>query len=364
MEDRDYLKETTETQDAELLNIDFKKLYTTLLHSRRRLYLWAGISIVVGIIVAFSIPKSYTVTSGLAPELSTSTSSKLGTITNMLGMGNLTGNTEAIYPSLYPKIAHSTPFVKEMLESTVTMESGQQCTLQDYMEHHTRKPWWSAALHGIGKLFHSKQNLSRHDSINPYQLTEKEYALMLSLNGMVGVVVDKKTMEITISTTAQDPHVAAAMCKTVSNLLKDAVTNYRTDKAKQTVDYYEKLYIDAESEYHKAQNAYAVYIDRHQGVLLQSVKVEQDRLQNEMNLKYQLYNQIATELQNSKAKVQLETPVFTEIVPPSIPLKPSKPKKKVIAALFLILGLAGGCTDILWWHKKESDDEDNVIAKK
>lgn len=365
MEDCNYLKEPTEAHNEELLSIDFKQLYNTLIlpNNRRRLFLWAGISIVVGIIVALSIPKAYTVTAGLAPELSTSSSSKLGTITNILGMGNLTGTTEAIYPTLYPKIAHSTPFVKQMLESTVTMETGQQCTLQDYMEHHTRHPWWTTALNGIRNIFRSKQSLTNNDSINPYQFTAKEYALMTSLNRMVGVSVDKKTMEITLSTTAQDPHVAASMSKTVSKLLKDAVTDYRTDKAKQTVEYYEKLYTDAESEYHKAQSTYANYVDRHQGVVLLSVKVEQDRLQNEMNLKYQLYNQIATELQNARAKVQLETPVFTEIVPPTIPLIPSKPKKKVIVALFLILGLAGGCADILWWHKKEADKLDNEVSK-
>lgn len=54
------------------------------------------------------------------------------------------------------------------------------------------------------------------------------------------------------------------------------------------------------------------------------------RLMNEMNLAYNVYNQLAQQLQMSKAKVQEITPVYTVVQPATVPLKPAKPNKIMI----------------------------------
>ncbi|KWW32121.1 MAG: lipopolysaccharide biosynthesis protein [bacterium P3] len=355
MEDREYMNE----HDEEVLTLDLSQLFRKLKPSWRRIAVWSGVAFATGILIAFSIPRSYTATAELAPELATGSASKLGSITNMLGLSNMMNSTDAVYPALYPKMVHSTPFSVQLLSSTVTMKTSngpQTCTLQDYIINHTRRTWWGAAFKGGRDLFRSKDETMIRDTIDPYNLTDYENTLIEQLNSMVEVSVDKKTMAVTLQTTAQDPYVAADLCNSVNTLLQQTVTNYRTNKSKQDLAYYESLYEEAKTEYRTAQSNYAHYVDGHQGVVLLSVRAEQDRLQNEMNLKYQIYNNIANELQGAKAKVQLETPIFAEIVPPTVPLKPSKPKKKVIAAIFLILGLAGGCADVLFWHKKEDDN--------
>lgn len=51
---------------------------------------------------------------------------------------------------------------------------------------------------------------------------------------------------------------------------------------------------------------YALYIDTHDDIILQSVRAEQERLQNDMNLAYQVYSQVASQLQVARAKVQEE----------------------------------------------------------
>ena len=61
-----------------------------------------------------------------------------------------------------------------------------------------------------------------------------------------------------------------------------------------------------------------------------------------MNLKYSLYNSVVQQLQSARLKVQQETPVFTEIVPATVPLRASSPSKKKILAAFLFLGLIAG----------------------
>lgn len=361
----DEQKKTAEENQGEFLDIDLIKIYKQLKSSWKRIGIWCFIAFAISLVIAFSIPPKYSVTTELAPELSSSTS-RLGSITSMLGMSSIAGGSDAIYPSLYPQLKESTPFMVNLLTSNVTIEDEEDhhtevVSVRTYMKEHMRKPWWGTAIKWVGDLFSSEKESAR-DTIDPYHLTESETRLIEKLSKLVDVEIDNKTMGITISAKAQNAHVAADMCNTVTSLLQQSVADYRTNKAKQDLAYYQTLYEEAKAEYHQAQSNYAHYVDSHQGVVLLSVKVEQDRLQNEKNLKYQLYNSIASELQHAKAKVQQETPVFAVVVPATIPVKPSSPQKKIIAAVFLFLGFVGGSLDVLYWHKKE-EDTDEAPAK-
>ena len=59
-------------------------------------------------------------------------------------------------------------------------------------------------------------------------------------------------------------------------------------------------------EYYVAQQNYANYMDANKVVVLQSALTERERLQNDMNLAYQVYSPVATQLQVARAKVQEE----------------------------------------------------------
>ena len=68
----------------------------------------------------------------------------------------------------------------------------------------------------------------------------------------------------------------------------------------------EKLFKERQREYYTAQKKYANYVDTHDNLVLQSVRTEQERLQNDMSLAYQIYSQVANQLQVARAKVQEE----------------------------------------------------------
>ena len=78
-------------------------------------------------------------------------------------------------------------------------------------------------------------------------------------------------------------------------------------------------------------------MDQNQNVVLRSVRTEQERLQNEMNLAYNVYSQTAQQLQMAKAKVQENTPVYAVLQPATVPLKASKPSKMAILVGFVFL---------------------------
>ena len=137
---------------------------------------------------------------------------------------------------------------------------------------------------------------------------------------------------------------------------------YKTSKAQEDCKYWEQLYEERKKEYYEAQEKYAKYSDNNQGVVLQSVRIEQERLQNEQNLAFQIYSQVATQLELAKAKLQEEKPVFAILEPARVPLYPTGTNSKIIIVGLVFLAITGAAAWVLfgqdlWKNLKEGLSE-------
>ncbi len=379
MEDKHY----TEPQylEEEYDEIDIMELVRKLLKDWKLILIWCGIAAVVGLVVGFSIPKEYSVTSKMAPETVSKTGGgSLGSLASLAGINLSSMSTaDAVYPDLYPDIVSSTPFVVELFPVRVDFKDRKAESSADYytyLKDYTRSPWWSKvtsapfkALGWFMGLFREKEEpVEGFSNLDPARLTPEQEGVAKAIRESISLAVDKKTSVITLNVTAQDPQVAAKVSEEVISRLKTYVTSYRTEKARQDLAYYEGLYNESKEAYFNAQQRYASYVDRNQGVVLQRVRTEQERLENEMNLSFQLYNTCAQQLQAAKAKVQQETPVFTIINPPQVPLKRSKPSKVTILAACIFLGAVIAAVWVLWGRdfmaglKKKEEEEAEPAA--
>ena len=328
--------------------IDLLELAGKVWAERRLVLKWCGVAVVVALIVGFSIPKEYTTTVMLAPEVEGGSRS-LGGLSALAGMAGINMNagesSDALYPDLYPDIVSSVGFTTELFPVSVEDEEGElKTTLYNYLKEEQRSPWWSAILSlpfkcigWITSLFRDEEEENVGQGIDPFRLTKDETDVVKMLNERISVSVDKKTSVITLSVTMQDPLISATMTDTVMQKLQNYITEYRTNKARHDLDFTQKLYDEAQKKYYVAQQAYADYVDMNQNISLRSVQTRQERLQNEMNLAYNLYNQTAQQLQLAKAKVQENTPVYTIVQAATVPLKASKPSKLMILVGFVFL---------------------------
>ena len=148
-----------------------------------------------------------------------------------------------------------------------------------------------------------------------------------------------------VTATFQDSKVAAVVADSVVKKLQEYIIDYRTSKSKEDCLYLEKLFKERQQEYYEAQRKYADYMDSHDNIILQSVRTEQERLQNDMSLAYQVYSQVASQLQVARAKVQEEKPVFAVVEPAVVPLTPSGTGRKVYVLAFIFLSV---CIVIFW----------------
>lgn len=311
------------------------------------------IGLAVGIVIAFSIPKEYKTTVVLAPEANSSVAAGgMGALAAMAGVNLRAGaNEDQISPELYPNIAESTPFIIGLFDVRVKdIEAEIDTTLYAYIKDDQKSAWWSKifGLPGaIISLISNKKSDGGSMVLNNFRLTKKQTDIFNNLKNRVVVTVDKKTGVITLTSTMQSPFISATIADTLTSYLQSYIISYRTQKARQDLVFTEKLYAEAKADYLEVQRKYAKYLDENQNVILASYRVNQEKLQNEVALAYNVYNQMAQQLQLTKVKVQDITPVYTVIQPATVPLLPSKPNKKLIVIAFVFLALMGACGYIL-----------------
>lgn len=333
--------------------IDLSVVFQALWKRRGLFAITLSLGFVVGLAVAFGVPKTYESKAILAPEVSAASglSSNLSDLASMVGVqiGTASGaSVDAIYPELYPDIVSSSPFIGELFDIPVSTKDGRlkSISLYEYLEKHQEIPWWNKAMGGVISLFKSKPapKPAKERQTDPLHFTMDEEFIAQAIRGMVHCSVDRKTSIITVSVTTQDPLVAAIVADSVQHRLQEYVTNYRTKKARADLAYTEKLYVQAKKDYEASQKAYSQYADANSDLLLESLITKRDELENEMQLRYNMYNQLTQQIQVAKAKVQENTPAFTQIQPAQIPVLKVGPKRGVIIAIWLMLAFF--CTTI------------------
>lgn len=360
-ENKNYTSPTPETEKDEL-EIDWMEILRKIVAIRKTLYKAAGIGLVLGVIIALSTPKQYTVSVTLAPEMgSDSKSGGLASLaSSFLGSGSLGSSPDALNAALSSEIVSSTPFLLELFDTRVqTLDGELDTTLVAYLDEQ-RGSWLGTVLATPGKAIGVIKGLFTEEvdtiaTLNPFQLTKEENQKVETLRKNILADIDKKTGITTLSVTLQDPKVTAIVADSVVAKLQQYIINYRIAKAKEDCAYLEQLYKERQQEYYDAQQRYAQYVDANKSLVLQSVRTEQERLQNDMNLAYQVYSQVAQQLQVARAKIQEEKPVFAVVEPSTVPLQPSGTSRKVIVVgiIFLVVCATGGWKQIgqSYWEK-------------
>ena len=329
------------------------ELIVKLWKNRTTIFKWCAVGIVLGLIVGFSIPKTYKTGVILAPEMQTKTNSSISSIASMMGV-NLNNSVDAISHDMYPDVIHSTPFVTELLVLPVTFtrkDSVITTTFCDYMLNYQKQPWWGhiigapfKALGWLISLGKEKQELS-NEPLDPTNLPKMERKVAKYLSKEIQLLIDKKTGKITISMELQDPQVVATVMTAVTENLKKYMSDYRTSKARQDVVNLTKIYEKRRAEYHAARQEYANYADANRNVVQLSAQAALGTLKQEMDLAYQVYSQVATQLEGARIQAEEAKPVFVVIEPVVTPNRRSAPSKAKLLVLYTFLA---GCAAVAW----------------
>lgn len=308
--------------------------------AHRRVYILPLVLMTIFVsVIVFSLPRYYTCNLKLAPEYDLSSMGAINSLASTFGldMGS-SPTTDAISPTLYPDLMESTSFIVSLFDIKVQTKDGSvSANYYDYLTKHQKEPFWSSVESWVKSLFASGK--AEPTTLNPKALTKKQSDVVNAIVGNVKCKVDKKTDVITLVVTDQDPKVCVTLADSIRVRLQKFITDYRTNKARTDMLYYEKLLKSARAEYEEARDEYAKFCDANFDVTLQYVRSKQESMENDMQQKYNTCTTLQTQYMTAKAKVQQRTPAFTILQDATMPIKPAGPKRMItiIATFFLTI---------------------------
>ena len=322
---------------------DWQGIVMKLWSGKKFIITVTGVFVALGLVAALTMTKVYTSKVTLVPELGKTSSSSLGSITSMLGLGGAISGTssDAYNVTVYPEVVASTPFMTKLFDIHVSdPEEGIDTTLIGYL---TREKFslTGMIIKPILSIF-STDSVETPQKVDVFRLTKKQARVVDVLNKSIVAEVDKKSGETTINVTMDNPVVAAIVADTVCRNLKEYITEYRTRKAREDLANYQKIADESYHAYQKASRAYAYYQDHNRGLILNAAISEGTRLQNEVNIASQVYSQMKLQAEAARGKLIDEKPVFAVIQPASVPLLPDNSRKKILL-IWTFIGFALSC---------------------
>ena len=328
-----------ENKEEHLKQIDVLAIAKEMKKHKKQYLIALPVTFVLSCLLILCVPRYYTSTAKLAPEISSFSSNSLGDIASSFGfdLGGSAANGDAIFPELYPELIESNDFMVGMFDVKVKSKDGSiNTTYYDYLATKRQTPWWSKAYNSVKQLFATPDStpVSKNGKANPFQLTRRQDQIARLMSKNIKCDIDKKNYVISITVEDQDPLICATLADTVQTKLQDFITAYRTKKAKKDLEYYKKLSSDAKSKYERIRQQYGSYSDANQDVVLESYRLKANDMENEMQLLYNTYTSLQAQVQQAQAKLLMQTPAFTTLQSASVPLKPAGPKR-----MLFVLGM-------------------------
>ena len=343
------IKPTGKNQ-SERVNIDIASILRTLWSNKRSFFKVWVITFILSCVWILPQPRYYTTQVSVAPEADdASPTGGLASLASNFGLDLSSGNSDAIFPQLYPDLISSTEFITGLFDVQVTTLKGDvQTDYYNYLVSYQKKNYLTFPFHAFKHWLKSlgedgEEEIPGKDGkrFDPFRLSPNTTLVVKAVRDNITCVYSRTTSVVTITVTDQDPLVSALMADSIKAHLQDYIIDYRTKKARLDVAHYQLMRDSAEAEYDKAMLAYSRYCDAHQNIILQSFQSERDKLENDLSSKQSMLSSMESQLQASKVRLQERTPAFTTLTNATVPVKPAGPKRMIFVAAMLILATLG-----------------------
>lgn len=321
--------------------IDLRDLILPLWKARRQILTIATICGILGGIVGFLTPATYTASSTFLPQTTQSggAGASLGGLAALAGINLSTGAGAGgdIPPSMYSIVLASEPFRKRILDSKIWV-NGDSITYRNYLENQPNSALGIIQDYTIGLpgkvigLFSFKEE--NKDSNNDFQglkpLSNMEYGLQNSIANKISIENEAEGV-ITISVVENNPLLAAQLTQITEIVLKEWIREHKMKNAKAQYDFIEKQFEAKQKEFFSIQDQLAGYMDRNQNVLSASYLTRLQRLQAEFDLLNSVYSELAKQKEQAAIQLSKDTPTFSMLDPVKVPKEKTGPKKSLYA---------------------------------
>lgn len=344
--------------------INLLDLIKTLWDGRKTIVITTAVFGFLGLFFYLFGPSDYESDAVLIQENQQGVSVQLQFLQNLGGFGGGSGGDlsgEVIPAGMYPDIVQSVEFQLRVINHEVEFEEDSlNITLLNYFETHydppvTEKVGSFLYDYTLGLPFTLYRGVKSLFSNNTEQLVvvEEEDGQYLVLNRLQRqaikemserIILEMEGGLITVKTRLPDARAAAEVNRYVIELIQEYVIDYRIEKARQDLTFVEDQARLAKTRYDEAQRELAQFRDRNVSLATASAMTQQEELQNQRDIRFNIYNSLAQQVEQARIKLQEETPVFNVLQRPSVPSSASG-GSKLLLILSIFLGVFFG---IVW----------------
>ncbi|MCF6182108.1 Wzz/FepE/Etk N-terminal domain-containing protein [Lutibacter sp.] len=338
--------------------IDLIALAKTIWGGRRTIIKTTLIFMAIGLFVALFSEKEYTASTTIVPATQgKSIGGSLGGLAAMAGinLGSM-GSDSGISPTLYPQIINSIPFQKEILKTPLTIK-GQPKPIT-YTNYYTNVyspsvlsylKKYTVGLPGLlinavkGKpepVIAKEERLKQSVNANQIQtITNEQNGLIKQLKNQLVLDINDRGGYVSISVTLPEAIASAQLAKRIQVLLQQFIINFKIQKSKEQLKFIQSRYLEKEKEFKQIQQQLANFKDRNQHVNSAMAQTKLIQLQSQYDLAFEVYAELAKQLETQQIQVKEDTPVFTILKPVVVPILKSKPKRLLILIFWTFLGI-------------------------
>ncbi len=322
-------------------------------------FIFVFLLIVLSVHYSFA-PRLYLTKATVIHE-SESSNNNLSAVSTMLGVGNpgVTSNSSVFDVEMYDEIVTSESFLYSLacLEIPKSINSKDSIYIGDMILSYI-----DSQNNIIDKLTYKKdfkktewKSLKSITSYNPDRdlfieqtpnLVKYDPLVLAVLENMKSIIsIEKKEKFITVSAKMNSPYYSAILSKVVLENLVFLLKKFKVQRQLNQIQYLELKVNEAKRNYSLTQRKLASNKDKSLGLIFESSNISDQNLTNDNTIAFNIYNQSALQLEQSKSNLKIETPVFTTLDQIKLPNDPFSPN---IYKLLIYYLAAGSIISILY----------------
>jgi uncharacterized protein involved in exopolysaccharide biosynthesis len=345
--------EQPHTGKPPIAEVDFRKLAGAVYRDRQIIFVSVAVFLFFGLLFLLIQRKEYEANSKFLPYQEGGLAGSLGSLGSLSGLAglaglnlDLSGSSETLSPELYPQLVQSLPYLLEALESPVYSAKYDTVVSCSYYLTEIVSPTlpgmlYDAVMEMSGGSKKDPDSMVKPDSLI-VSLSKSEYKLIKKFRKRVTINVDKKTGMVELICSLPEKRAAADLTSNCVKILQEYLTNFKNKKAKETYAFLEQRYQEALLDYENARQARAAFYDRNYNTVSARANIQKEQLDNEYNLRFELYTNLSTQLEKARFQVKDQTPVFSLVEPVRVPIESSNLPWALTLLIALLSGLIMG----------------------
>ena len=300
---------------------------------------------VLGLLVGFLTPKTFTATSTFVPQTADAKASgSLGGLAALAGINLNAGTGGADIPAaLYPKVLASVPFKQEILSNSIIFES-DTLTFKQYLLNQSPGVLSSIKKYTIGLPGLLLTSLREPDLVMQapkelIELSEEDFELIKYLEDLVSIETNEKEGYISLSIVDNNPLIAAQIAKATELALQKRIIDYKIENARSLYEFTSEQFNAKQREFYALQDELAEFTDRNRNISSAQFQNQKQRLEAQYSIVNAVYTELAKQKEQAAIQVSKDTPIFSVIDPVVVPKEKTSPKRGLLLVIYTFLGV-------------------------